>query len=219
MDLGSDDSAMLCDPLERESLEARNGADQIDFISQVVESGATQLRESHVLELQRCAVRDIFPCGGKYREFRMKVYIANSKHALPEAAFVPALVRDAVDFINGGGPDNLSALDRAAYALWRFNWIHPFAGGNGRTSRALAYLIVCMEQRYMLPGVPTMPTLTYQNRGEYIAALQQLDHTEERPQGADLRPMSDFLRKMLVRQLASVVHNLDVPRAKREESV
>jgi fido (protein-threonine AMPylation protein) len=24
-------------------------------------------------------------------------------------------------------------VERAAYALWRLNWIHPFAGGNGRT--------------------------------------------------------------------------------------
>jgi Fic family protein len=49
-----------------------------------------------------------------------------------------------------GHPDS-SALERAAYAQWRFNWIHPFAGGNGRASRALTYLIVCMNEERMLP--------------------------------------------------------------------
>ena len=215
MNSGDSDGPCLCSPAMKASLEARNGADQIDYISQLVEGGVTSLRESHVLELQRCAVRDIYPCAGKYRDFRMKVYIANSRHSLPEAAFVPTLVQEAVDFVNNGNLDSLSALDRAAYALWRFNWIHPFAGGNGRTSRALAYLIVCMERRYMLPGVPTMPTLVYQYRDEYIGALRKLDQSAADSQDVDLRPMSDFLRKMLVRQLASVVHDLEVPRARQ----
>lgn len=60
-----------------------------------------------------------------------------------------------------------------------------------------------------------MPTLVYQYRDEYIGALQKLDQSAADSQDVDLRPMSDFLRKMLVRQLASVVHDLEVPRARQ----
>ncbi len=148
-----DAGPLLCAPNEKAELEARNGVDQLDYIIELVASGARELRESQVLALQAIAIRDVYPCGGKYRNALHHVYIANSAHELPEAAFVPGLVRDAVDWINVERGKR-SALERAAYALWRFNWIHPFAGGNGRTSRAVAYLVVCMDAERMLPGVP-----------------------------------------------------------------
>jgi hypothetical protein len=148
---------LLCDPSRKAELETRNGDDQLDYVTDLVDRGARELRESHVLTLQEIAIREIYPCGGRYRDATKDVFIQNSKHKLPDVAFVPSRVRDAVDWINR--ETGRSALDRASYALWRFNWIHPFAGGNGRTSRAVAYLIVCMQEGRMLPGVPSMPSL------------------------------------------------------------
>jgi Fic family protein len=65
------------------------------------------------------------------------VHITNSPHTPPAQYFVRSYSIDALDWLNAQR-GAASALERAAYALWRFNWIHPFAGGNGRTSRALA---------------------------------------------------------------------------------
>ena len=45
----------------------------------------------------------------------------------------------------------------AAYTMWRVNWIHPFAGGNGRTSRAVSNLVLCARLGYRLPGTLTVP--------------------------------------------------------------
>lgn len=162
-----------------------------------------------MLELQRIAVHDIYQCAGKYRDARKTVVIQNSGHDLPEAAFVPAHVRDAVDWINRSRGER-SALERAAYALWRFNWIHPFAGGNGRTSRALAYLIVCVDAKTMLPGVPTMPTLIYERRDDYIAALRATDKSVGDPDTTepDFSAMTAFMQEMLTRQLASAIDSL-----------
>ena len=120
---------LLCDPGRKAELEARNGDDQLEYITDLVERGARELRESHVLTLQEIAIREIYPCGGRYRNATKDVFIQNSKHRLPEVAFVPSLVRDSVDWINR--ETGRSALERASYALWRLNWIHPFAGGNG----------------------------------------------------------------------------------------
>jgi Fic family protein len=127
-----DRGPLLCAPDAKAKPEARNGVEQLDYITELVEGGARELRESHVLGLQD--IRDVYPCGGKYRTALHNVFIANSAHTLPEAAFVRSLVRDAVDWINRQRGQR-SALERAAYALWRFNWIHPFAGGNGRTRK------------------------------------------------------------------------------------
>lgn len=200
---------LLCPSEQKAPLEARNGVEQLDYITSLIERGAEELRESQVLELQEIAIRDIYPCGGKYRDANKKVIIQNSDHELPEAAFVPALVRDAVDWINASRGQR-SALERAAYALWRFNWIHPFSGGNGRTSRAVAYLIVCMDAKMMLPGVPSMPTLIYDNRDEYIKVLRAADASAKVTVDGDpdFSAMSEFLQQMLTRQLAHAIDSL-----------
>jgi Fic family protein len=209
---------LLCDPGRKAELEARNGDDQLEYITDLVERGARELRESHVLTLQEIAIREIYPCGGRYRNATKDVFIQNSKHRLPDVAFVPSLVRDAVDWINR--ETSRSALERASYALWRFNWIHPFAGGNGRTSRALAYLIVCMQEGRMLPGVPSMPSLIYEHRNEYIHVLRAVDElqkiadaqsTEEGVVQPDFSPMVDFLRHMLMKQFAAAIDLLGSP--------
>lgn len=207
MAVEDDRGPLLCAPGDKAKLEARNGAEQLEYINHLVSSGSKDLRESHVCELQKIAIRDIYPCGGSYRDVRKRVEITNSAHKLPEAALVPGLVREAIDFINDRS--GKSALERAAYALWRLNWIHPFAGGNGRTSRAVAYLIICLDRGYMLPGVPTIPTIIYENRKEYVSVLREMDALAK--ESIDLGPMTTFLKKMLVKQLALVVHDLETP--------
>lgn len=207
--------ALLCAPDQKAELEVRNGAEQLDYVTELVESGARELRESHVLGLHAIAVRDVYPCGGRYRDATKDVFIQNSKHQVPHCALVPSYVRDAIDWVNRA--TKRSALERAAYAQWRFNWIHPFAGGNGRTSRAITYLIVCMHEGRMLPGVPTMPTLIYDAPDEYIAALRAVDEsqraadaqsTPEQLIQPDFSVMADFLRRMLMKQFAAAIYRL-----------
>jgi len=96
----SEAGAVLCEPGRKAELEARNGVAQLDYITDLVESGARELRESHVLALQEIAVRDVYPCGGRYRDATKDVFIQNSKHAVPHCALAPSLVRDAIDWVN-----------------------------------------------------------------------------------------------------------------------
>ena len=208
------DGPLLCDPADKARREASNGVDQIDYIANLVnEYHVSELRESHVLELHRLAVWDIYPCAGQFRDARFGIAISDSDHTPPEAAFVPSLVREAIDHINETRTTK-AAMERAAYALWRFNWIHPFPGGNGRTARALAYLILCMEKGMMLPGTPTTPTLIHQRKPEYVSALKVADAGVVRDGTPDLSAMSEFLRQVVTRQVASFIHPLFVPHIK-----
>ena len=85
-------------------------------------------------------------------------------------------MRDLLDSINvPREPSNGGAMSAAAYALWRFNWIHPFAGGNGRTARALAYLILCIDMGRCVPGIPSIPTRMAAQQQDYIQALRRSD--------------------------------------------
>ena len=198
---------LLCDPSAKAQLENENAVDQIDLISHlVVDYEVSELRDSHVRELHKLAVHGIYACGGRYRSASDHVVITNSEHVVPEPALVESHVQEALSWVN---ESKRPPLDRAAFILWRFNWIHPFRGGNGRTSRALAYLIVCMAEKTMLPGEPVMPDLIYTRRDEYIRVLRQVDASaRENPDNPDFSPMSTFLREILTTQLASALNRL-----------
>jgi Fic family protein len=137
--------------------------------------GIESVRESHVLELQGLAVAGIYPCAGKYRDARQDVYLTQGGHRVPEASLVPSYVDRALDRLERDRTGGKNAIERAAYALWRFNWIHPFAGGNGRTARSIAYLIVCIDTGGLLLGKPTMPTIIASRTADYEAALREAD--------------------------------------------
>jgi Fic family protein len=202
------DDKLLCDPSKKAELEAANGVEQLDYLASLVNDyHITELRESHVLQLQELAVKGIYPCAGSYRDARFHVTIQGSAHKVPHESQVPSLVRDAVDWINKE-KDSRSALERAAYALWRFNWIHPFAGGNGRASRAICYLVLCMDMGAMPPGVPTVPVLIYQRREEYVAALHAADAGERNTGEPDLSAMTNLLQDVVTAQLASAIDKL-----------
>ena len=179
---------LLCPPEEKAEREAANGVKQLDYISHLINYWRIrEIRESHLLELHALAVEGIYPCGGLYRNATKQVKIEGSKHKIPHESLVKSLVCDLLETVNQAGstPDD---LDIAGYALWRLNWIHPFAGGNGRTARALTYLIICVLFGTMLPGVPTIPTLIAQRHADYTAALRSADSAAEsgHPDASDI---------------------------------
>jgi len=59
--------------------------------------------------------------------------------------------------------------------MWRINWIHPFFGGNGRTARALSYLVLCAKLGFRLPGNKTIPDFIVESREPYYTALRKAD--------------------------------------------
>lgn len=67
--------------------------------------------------------------------------IKGSQHVPPDAWQVPQLVEELCDYVNDNW-DAATALHLAAYVMWRLNWVHPLADGNGRTARAISYLVL-----------------------------------------------------------------------------
>ena len=87
--------------------------------------------------------------------------------------------------------------------MWKINWIHPFADGNGRTSRALSYMILSIHEKCLLPGTPTIPDQIVQNKEPYYTALAKAD--EDLKKGKiNVGRMEDLLEELLSVQLASI---------------
>jgi Fic family protein len=205
--LAPDDPKLIC-PLElKPELEAGNSVDQLDYIAHLVNDlKITELRESHVREPKAIAINGIYPCGSKYRDAFMRVRIVGSDHELPHESRIGSLVVELSDFVNNER-SRRSVIERATYSLWRLNWIHPFAGGNGRTARAVAYLIICIENGSTLSGVPSMPALIAAHRDRYMNCLRAADEADRRG-GLDISAMAAFLSEVLTQQLESAISNL-----------
>ena len=87
----------------------------------------------------------------------------------PEAADVPVLMRQFVDWINAT-PDRLPCPLRAAIAHYQFATIHPYYDGNGRTGRLLTTLILHLGG-YDLKGLYSLEEYYARNLSAYYTAL------------------------------------------------
>jgi Fic family protein len=115
---------------------------------------------------------------------------------------VPELVEDLCDYVNSNW-DKESAIHLAAYVMWRLNWIHPFADGNGRTSRILSFFVLFAKLGALLPGTPTLPDLIIDNRSHYEEALDDADDACKAGR-IDVSKMEALLERLLAKQLARV---------------
>lgn len=196
---------LLSDPIEIAQREAENAIRQFDIVLDLIDEVARdgrpfRLRPSTILALHKAALEGLSHVAGTWRP--APVAISKSRHAPPHESQVPSLIEEMCDWVNDGW-NSKSALELCSYIMWRLNWIHPFLDGNGRTSRAVSYLVLCARLGDRLPGRLTIPEQIAEDREPYYAALESADEAwaEDR---LDLSQMESLLRSTLARQLASV---------------
>jgi Fic family protein len=112
--------------------------------------------------------------------FKKHDYVIGREEAGSLPANVPGDITALIDeMLMYKGNEILKA---AAYFHLRFEHIHPFADGNGRTGRTLL--------NYFLMSQEHPPIIIYdENKAEYYEALEIYDKTE------DIIPMYNFLRR------------------------
>lgn len=200
------DAYLIADEQARAEAEARNGLVQFDLACQMIidaiEKGDSwKLRPSAILALHRAALDGISNYAGNYRP--ADVEIQGSRHKPVDAFQVPELIEDMCDYVIAHWSDK-PAVHLASYIMWRLNWIHPFSDGNGRTSRMVSYLVLCVKLGLLLPGRNTIPDQIVDNRNPYFDALEAADEACE--QGSiDLSKMEELIEHMLAVQLTSVM--------------
>jgi Fic family protein len=93
-----------------------------------------------------------------------------------------------------------TAVHLAAYVLWKMNWIHPFADGNGRTARAVSYVVLSIKLDSLLPGTPTIPEQIATDKRPYYSALEAADAAWAMNR-LDMILLEGLLGSMLAQQL------------------
>lgn len=206
--------SLISDPIEEARRESENAIAQFDRVLDLIDEVARnarpfRLRTSILLDLHRLALDGLSSYAGNFRPG--DVTIGQSKHQPPPAHLVPGLVEEMCDYVMDGF-ESAKALHLCAYVMWRLNWIHPFTDGNGRTSRALSYFVLCAKIGYRLPGHQTVPEQIAADKTPYYAALEQADE-QWRNGKLDLGALEDLLDQCLATQLLSAYDDANDPNA------
>lgn len=195
---------------EKNRLEARNAGLQSQRIRQLIPAASglikppgydLRLTSDLIKDLHYVAMREIYPCAGQFRDWSVR--IVGSSHRPPEGSFIEGLVQDMCDRANEGDWD---PAETAAFLLWKLNWIHPFGGGNGRTSRAVAHLALCVRLGFErgLPGNPTLAEYIDANRRRYAEALRDADRAWQESNTIDMGLMTGMIADILEAQFGSL---------------
>ncbi len=117
----------------------------------------------------------------------------------PDAAQVPALVDDLIAFITDS---ELHPLLKACIAHFYFVYVHPFTDGNGRTARALSYMML-LRTGYDFFRYFSISGLIAEERGRYYKAMRQVETS-----GNDMTYFIDYYSAMLSRSVDRMKEHL-----------
>jgi Fic family protein len=196
----------LCDPADVVDLESRNGLLQIDEVRRLAHESfrarTFALDVATVLSLHEFATRDIYSDAGRLRTG--SVSISGTSHVPPPADAVPMYVDEMVAYANNNW--DRKPLHLCSYVMWRCNWIHPFFDGNGRTTRALSYLVFLAKLGYEPGGTPTFVDMIAADKQPYYGALDDADAAYNAG-NIDVSNMENLVGALLARQLMGIVRD------------
>lgn len=152
----------------REHFEAINHRDAILLVEELV-AKQQPLDEWTIKSLHQLVLKNIdADNAGRYRE--VNVLISGAQHRPPQALQVPEQMQAFVHWYDTEAA-NLHPVERAARVHGEFVKIHPFADGNGRTSRLL------MNLELMKAGFPAT-VIEVEQRLAYYEALDKAHCTD-----------------------------------------
>ncbi|MDZ4349845.1 MAG: Fic family protein [Xanthomonadaceae bacterium] len=143
--------------------------------------------EEDLLEAHRILMAGLIDEAGQYRHGGVGVMAGQQViHMAPPADRVPDLMTDLFGWLSGTDAHPLIASSVFHY---EFEFIHPFADGNGRMGRLWQSLILA-RWNPLFAGVP-VESLIFEHQAEYYQAIQ------ESTQQTDAAPFIAFMLRML----------------------
>jgi len=154
-----------------------------------------RLRHEDVFALHKILARDVMDQGeaGRYRTIAVRV----GSHTPPPAGDVSGLMMELLDWWNERATD-VSPVISSAVLHHRFESIHPFADGNGRTGRALA-LWELYRRGFDTHHIFSVDEFYWEDRPRYYAELDAV-----RIAGDDLTGWLEYSAEGLRETLARV---------------
>ena len=168
----------------REHFEVTNHRAAIFELEKMIQSKEA-ISEDSILRLHAHILDNIDDrYAGVYR--RENVRILGARHIPPSPFKIPDLMKDFFTWLNEN-PEQLSIIELAAVAHYKFVSIHPFIDGNGRTGRLFMNLL------FMQYGFPPAVILVT-DRHKYYDVLNEANL-------GDLKPFVRFIAQSVERSI------------------
>jgi Fic family protein len=156
---------------ELEASETRSKREVLNYFAglRYVEKNAAKrtFRHTDILELHRILAGEVMDQGeaGKYRT----IFVRVGRYCPPAADAVSGLMAELLEWWNTASR-KISPVLSSAILHYRFEAIHPFADGNGRTGRALA-LWELYRRGFDTHHIFSVDEYYWEDRAKYYAAL------------------------------------------------
>ncbi|MDP2799529.1 MAG: Fic family protein, partial [Deltaproteobacteria bacterium] len=172
----------------REIQEARNAIAAYDRFEQWRPEVEAELLEAH-----RILMVGLIDEAGAYRRGGVGVMAGGQViHMAPPADRVPALMHDLLQWL---GASDQHPLIASSVFHYEFEFIHPFADGNGRMGRLWQTLILT-RWNPLFADIP-VESLVHEHQLEYYQALQ--NSTDQ----TDSAPFIEFMLRMILDAVSS----------------
>jgi Fic family protein len=170
----------------------------------------TRLRHDDIFELHRILAGEVMDQGeaGRYRTIAVRV----GQYLPPAADAVSGLMFELLEWWNTAAPQ-LSPVISSAILHYRFEAIHPFADGNGRTGRALA-LWELYRRGFDTHHIFSVDEYYWEDRPRYYARLAAV-----RNAGEDLTGWLEYCAEGLTKTLEQVWLRIQSLRVKSTEKL
>lgn len=184
-----------------DSRELLNYRDAFDLVSTYLNDGLP-ITEILIREIHRNLVKGVRGESGRPGQYRsMQNYVVNGQtgkviYMPPVPDNVPIMMEQLVKYLNK--PSKIHPVLIAGIAQFQLVHIHPFADGNGRTSRLLSTLYL-YQNGYDIKRLFTISEYYDRNRIDFYNAIQSV-----RDNNMDLTPWLDYFITGLATQLEEV---------------
>lgn len=176
----------LATETERSKREVLNYLAGLRFIEKHITKKS--ITHTEVLKLHAIIAADVMDQGraGRYRDIRVRV----GRYLPPAPELVSGFMAELLEWWNTKS-SKWSSVITSAIVHYRFEEIHPFADGNGRTGRALA-LWELYRRGFDTHHIFSIDEVYWEDRPRYYEALDAV-----RKQGGDLTGWLEYTAKAL----------------------
>ena len=146
--------------------EVKNAIDAYDLLFEL-----NPYKEKDLLKAHGLMMSDLVTESGKYRSGGVGIYDGGTCiHVAPPAMRVPGLMRDLLAWVKA---TKVHKLVSSCVFHYEFEFIHPFADGNGRMGRMWQTLLL-MQWNTIFAWLP-VESIVKEHQQEYYAAISACD--------------------------------------------
>ena len=179
----------------KEVLEVQNALKAYEFLATW-----QSYHEQDLLEAHRILMAGLLKNAGQYRHGNVGVMSGDAVvHMAPGADQVPRLMKDLLNWLKDA---EHPALISSCIFHYEFEFIHPFADGNGRMGRLWQTLILSQWQP-VFADIP-VESLIHQYQSDYYRSIRT--STKK----TDCAPFIEFMLDIISKALHEVYHTTDI---------